>query len=145
MRPSHAITAWACRSLPFCSMPALALTFATSFSKARRSHLDMESPLRRSGRFSPRRQPGVEQRRLLRLLLEEASWKEGELRMSLHEPLERLRVSNRANTNDSKGFERDKLNFEIWRRVGDSNSYVLSVRRFSGPLGHLVAHTLRME
>ena len=49
-------------------------------------------------------QPAVEQRKLLHLLLEKASWKGGELRMSLHDPFEKLRLSNRATANVSNGF-----------------------------------------
>jgi len=37
-------------------------------------------------------QLGTEQRKLLRLLLEQASWKGGELRMSFREPFEKLRT-----------------------------------------------------
>ena len=49
-------------------------------------------------------QTGVEQRKFLRLLLEEASWSGGELRMSLREPFEKLRLSNRATISDPNGL-----------------------------------------
>jgi len=46
-------------------------------------------------------QPGAEQQKLLRLVLENASWKGGELRMSFRKPFSELSVSNRATrTND---------------------------------------------
>jgi hypothetical protein len=40
-------------------------------------------------------QPAAERRRLLGVVLENAAWKDGELRMSLFEPFEILRRSNR--------------------------------------------------
>lgn len=60
-------------------------------------------------------QPGTEQRKLLRLLLKQASWKGGELRMSLREPFENLRLSNRTTNNDSNGLDESKPEFGIWR------------------------------
>jgi site-specific DNA recombinase len=46
-------------------------------------------------------QPGAEQQKFLRLVLENASWKGGELRMSFRKPFSELSVSNRATrTND---------------------------------------------
>ena len=60
-------------------------------------------------------QPGAEQRKVLRLVLEHASWKAGELRMSFQEPFESLRLSNRPNTKDFNGFNGDKPNFDNWR------------------------------
>ncbi len=68
-----------------------------------------------------REQPAVEQRKLLRLLVSEASWKGGELRMSLNEPFERLRLSNSASFRNHKGFDAKTPDFDIWRRGGDSN------------------------
>jgi len=50
------------------------------------------------------KQPAAEQRELLRPLLEKASWKGGELRMSFREPFENLRLSNRTTSNDSKSL-----------------------------------------
>jgi len=41
-------------------------------------------------------QPVAEQRRLLHLVLRKGTWKGGELRMSLREPFEQLRLSNSA-------------------------------------------------
>lgn len=40
--------------------------------------------------------PAAEQRKLLRLILEGATWKGGELRMSFREPFFQLRLSSRA-------------------------------------------------
>jgi site-specific DNA recombinase len=66
-------------------------------------------------------QLGTEQRKLLRLLLEQASWKGGELRMSFREPFERLRLSNRASSSDSNGFSGNGHDSVVWRRERDSN------------------------
>ena len=66
-------------------------------------------------------QVGAEQRKLLRLVLKEASWKGGELRMSLREPFEEIRLSNSASDRNSKGFDPSGSNFDNWRRGGDSN------------------------
>ena len=66
-------------------------------------------------------QPGAEQRKLLHLLLQEASWKAGELRMCFREPFEQLRLSNRTTTCDSNGLGGNRREFGIWRRGGDSN------------------------
>ena len=41
-------------------------------------------------------QPPAEQRRLLKILIEKAAWKDGELETTLRNPFEKLRVSNRA-------------------------------------------------
>ena len=66
-------------------------------------------------------QTGVEQRKFLRLLLEEASWSGGELRMSLREPFEKLRLSNRATISDPNGLGGSGVNSDNWRRGRDSN------------------------
>ena len=66
-------------------------------------------------------QIGAEQRKLLHLVLKEASWKGGELRMSLREPFEELRLSNSASDRNSKPFDGDESNFDNWRRERDSN------------------------
>jgi site-specific DNA recombinase len=66
-------------------------------------------------------QPAAEQRKLLHLVLETASWKGGELRTSLREPFEKLRLSNRISTNDSNGLAGNGPDLSIWRRGGDSN------------------------
>ena len=47
---------------------------------------------------------GAEQRRLLRLVLKEASWKGSELRMSLREPFEKLRLSNSVTGTNHKSL-----------------------------------------
>ena len=86
-------------------------------------------------------QVGAEQRKLLHLVLKEASWKGGELRMSLREPFEELRLSNSASDRNSKPFDGDESNFDNWRRKRDSNprtSYPVNGfqdRRLQ-PLGH---------
>ncbi len=60
-------------------------------------------------------QTRTEQRKLLHLLLQEASWKAGELRMSFREPFEQLRLSNRASASDFNGFGGNERDFGIWR------------------------------
>ena len=68
-----------------------------------------------------RAQPGAEQRKLLRLVIGDAIWQAGELRMSFQAPFEQLRLSNSASTRNHKPFlERGKVS-EIWRRERDSN------------------------
>jgi site-specific DNA recombinase len=68
-----------------------------------------------------RRQVGVEQRKLLHLILEGASWQGGELRISLKEPFAQLRLSNRATTCKDGSFGLDSGVLGIWRRERDSN------------------------
>ena len=67
-------------------------------------------------------QAGEEQRKLLHLVLQEATWKGGELRMSLRAPFEELRLSNSGSQRNAKGFEPAGADFDNWRRGGDSNS-----------------------
>jgi hypothetical protein len=55
-------------------------------------------------------QPPAEQRHLLRIVMEDAAWKDGVLRTSLFEPFEILRHSNRESSrkeNDNKGSGQD--------------------------------------
>ncbi|MGA3097337.1 MAG: recombinase family protein [Bryobacteraceae bacterium] len=67
------------------------------------------------------RQPAAEQRRLLHVVLKAATWKSGELRMSLREPFEQLRLSNSATHTNRGHFGGDNGLSGIWRRGGDSN------------------------
>ena len=64
---------------------------------------------------------GAEQRQLLRLVLKEASWKGGELRMSLREPFEKLRLSNSVTVTNYEGLRAKEAKFDNWRRDRDSN------------------------
>jgi hypothetical protein len=66
-------------------------------------------------------QVGVEQRKLLYLVLKEASWKAGELRMSLRQPFEELRLSNSGTDRNTKDFDPGGSNSDNWRRKRDSN------------------------
>ena len=66
--------------------------------------------------------PRTEQRKLLHLVVKEASWKRGELRMSLKEPFVKLWLSNQEFPRDCNGLRRNPPDFDIWRRGGDSNS-----------------------
>jgi len=65
-------------------------------------------------------QPTVEQRKFLRLLVGEASWKAGELRMSLNEPFEQLRLSNSVNNGNHKELDAETPNFDIRRATVDA-------------------------
>jgi site-specific DNA recombinase len=67
------------------------------------------------------KQPTVEQRKFLRLVLAAATWKGGELRMSFREPFSQLRLSNRATHTNNRGLDANDSHFGIWRRGGDSN------------------------
>jgi site-specific DNA recombinase len=66
-------------------------------------------------------QEAEEQRRLLHLVLKQASWKEGELRMSLRESFEEFRLSNSGTDRDQSEFGVRTPNFDNWRRERDSN------------------------
>ena len=66
-------------------------------------------------------QNGAEQRKLLRLVLQNAAWKGGELRMSLRAPFEDLRLSNSGSDRNKKELSPEKSNLDNWRRGGDSN------------------------
>ena len=66
-------------------------------------------------------QSGTQQRKLLRLVLQTANWKGGELRMSYREPFLQLRLSNRASHTNNGQLAADGSDFDIWRRGGDSN------------------------
>ena len=68
-----------------------------------------------------REQAASEQRRMLRLVLERASWQGGELRMCFREPFEQLRLSNSATLTNDGPFVGDSPVSGIWRRGGDSN------------------------
>ena len=47
-------------------------------------------------------QPAVEQRRLLKTVLQKAAWKDGALQTALFEPFEILRHSNRESNREEK-------------------------------------------
>ena len=61
------------------------------------------------------RQCASEQRRLLRLVLKEAIWQNGELRMCFREPFEQLRLSNAATLTKEGYFSANEANPDIWR------------------------------
>ena len=66
-------------------------------------------------------QPGCEQRKLLRLVVDDAIWQTGELRMSFRQPFEQLRLSNSASTRNERTAGGGGAVFDIWRRERDSN------------------------
>jgi site-specific DNA recombinase len=68
-------------------------------------------------------QTAAEQRKLLHLVLKEASWKGGELRMLLREPFQELRLSNSGSDRNSKDFDANGSNYDNWRRERDSNPH----------------------
>jgi site-specific DNA recombinase len=61
-------------------------------------------------------------RDLLRLVVENAVWKGGELRMSFKKPFAELRLSNSATTGNCSSLRGNDPIFDNWRRGGDSNS-----------------------
>jgi len=66
------------------------------------------------------RQSAGEQRRLLRLVVREATWQDGQLRTCFREPFEQLRLSNSVTTTKDGQFSRNDANSDNWRRGGDS-------------------------
>ena len=66
-------------------------------------------------------QVGGEQRKLLHLVLQGASWKGGELRISPQEPFQQLQLSNSVNRREHDDFDPNEPNFDNWRRDRDSN------------------------
>jgi len=63
----------------------------------------------------------LEQAGVLRLVLNGATWQGGELRMSFREPFSQLRLSNRESHTKESHLNGEEVNFDIWRRGGDSN------------------------
>jgi site-specific DNA recombinase len=61
------------------------------------------------------RQRASEQRRLLRLVLREAIWQNGELRTCFREPFEQLRLSNSVVTTKDRQFSPNEADSDIWR------------------------------
>ena len=92
-------------------------------------------------------QRGDEQRKLLRLVVDDASWQTGELRFSFRSPFEQLRLSNSATARNERTSGSIRADFDIWRRKRDSNpraSYPANGfqdRRFQ-PLTHSSVHYL---
>ena len=66
-------------------------------------------------------QSAGEKQKLLRVVLGEAIWKGGELRMLFRSPFEELRLSNRATITNKNPLEEPGAVFDIWRRERDSN------------------------
>ena len=60
-------------------------------------------------------QSGSKQRKLLHLVLKEASWKGGELRMLLREPFQELALSNSGSDRNCKGLGPRGPDFDNWR------------------------------
>ena len=54
------------------------------------------------------------------LVLQEASWKGGELRMCLREPFENLILSNRASRTNGTDSNEGGSNFDNWRATMDT-------------------------
>ena len=99
----------------------------------------MMATVKAADRFA--KQSGSEQRKLLQLVVKEASWKGGELRMLLREPFQELGLSNSGSDRNLNGFGPSGPNSDNWRRKRDSNpraSYPANGfqdRRLQ-PLGH---------
>ena len=60
-------------------------------------------------------QPSVEQRKLVGLITQKATWQDGELRMQFREPFEQLRLSNSATQTNESPVGGGGALFEIWR------------------------------
>lgn len=60
-------------------------------------------------------QSGSEQRKLLRLVMGDAVWQAGELRMSFQPPFEQLQLSNSASTRNDKPRVPNDAVIDIWR------------------------------
>ena len=61
-------------------------------------------------------QSACERRKLLRVVLGEAIWKGGELRMTFQTPFEELRLSNSATVTNKIPLEQAGGILDIWRR-----------------------------
>jgi hypothetical protein len=59
-------------------------------------------------------QPATEQRRLLKMVVQKAAWKEGTLQTALFEPFEILRHSNQESYRKEKEKAGSGHDFEIW-------------------------------
>jgi hypothetical protein len=66
-------------------------------------------------------QPATEQRRLLKILVDSATWKGGEFDTTLRTPFQKLRLSNRANQTNEKGKGVDGAEIKNWLPDMDSN------------------------
>jgi site-specific DNA recombinase len=66
-------------------------------------------------------QPSAEKRKLIVLITQEATWQSGELRSTLREPFEHLRLSNCATQSKESPIRGGGQLLEIWRRERDSN------------------------
>jgi hypothetical protein len=84
------------------------------------------------------KQPVAEQRKLLRLVLEAATGKGGELRMPFREPFSQLRLSNRATHTNDADLGANGSRFDTWRRKRDSDSCIAF--RISNLRGFNTAH-----
>ena len=67
------------------------------------------------------RQCASEQRRLLRLVMQEAIWQDGELRTCFREPFVNLQLSNSATSRKNNDFPSDKTVLDNWLGGRDSN------------------------
>lgn len=66
-------------------------------------------------------QPPKEQRRLLHLLLERASWRDGQLETTFRQPFAALRLSNSATSRKDGEIGTGKPNLEVWLPRQNSN------------------------
>ena len=66
-------------------------------------------------------QPPAEQRKLLTLIIKEATWRDGTLALTMTEPFEALRVSNHERTNGNNPVGGEKEDLENWLGGRDSN------------------------
>ena len=67
------------------------------------------------------KQPASEQRKLIALITQDATWQHGELRMTFREPFEQLRLSNCATQRKETRVGSNGPLLEIWLGGRDSN------------------------
>jgi hypothetical protein len=66
-------------------------------------------------------QPATEQRRLLKILVDSATWKDGEFEATIRTPFQKLRLSNRASDSKQVGKGNVEPEMKKWLPRWDSN------------------------
>jgi len=59
-------------------------------------------------------QPGGEQRRLLTIIIHNATWKDGKFEATLKTPFQKLRHSNQGSTRNNKGNRNPTMEMKNW-------------------------------
>jgi hypothetical protein len=79
------------------------------------------------------------------LVLKEASWKAGELRMSLQEPFQKLRLSKSASATNHNELGAKSADFDNWRATVDAFRTFLANNPPTGQLSNSSNHVLIQE